>query len=79
MRLKNRRNSLLYHNEKRGVTILRSNKPVYLACVIQILQNQMERALAPSGSTIHKIISKTIIFDVEKILKKVTSARFVRK
>ena len=37
MRLKNRRNSLLYHNEKRGVTILRSNKSVYLACVIQML------------------------------------------
>ena len=37
MRLKNRRNCLLYHNEKRGVTILRLNKPVYLACVIQML------------------------------------------
>ena len=32
--------------------------------------------LAPSGSAIRKIISKTIKFDVEKILKKVTSARF---
>lgn len=37
MRLKNRRNCLLYHNEKRSVTILRSNKLIYLACVIQML------------------------------------------
>lgn len=35
--------------------------------------------LAPSGSAIRKIISKTIKFDVVKILKKVTSARFIRK
>ena len=39
----------------------------------------MEPDLAPSGSAIRKIISKTIKFDVEKILKKVTSARFIRK
>ena len=32
-----------------------------------------------SGSTIRKIISKTIRFDVEEIPKKVTSARFIRK
>ncbi len=39
----------------------------------------MEPDLAPSGSAIRKIIRKTIRFDVEKIPKKVTSGRFIRK